>query len=174
MPASELFLALKQGDEARARELISGGDVNSRGELGPFPSDGGATCLLMAIRNFDISDSTCELLLTQGADPNLADMYDEESPLQAFARTYPYGTDHGNSLLKLLLARGANPEQTNKHGDTALHTAASCGAGNVCTFLIANGADFGAKDRKGKTPLEIAPDVATQSAIQEAIAKGRS
>lgn len=168
---SELFLAIKAGDEAKAMELInSGADVNSRGEEGPFPKDGGATCLLMAIRNFDISKSIAVTLLERGADPNLADMYDFETPLQAFARTYPYGTEDGNKLLLMLLERGANPEQVNKHGDTALHTAASCGAARVCVDLILRGkANFQAKDRKGKTALEIAPDVATQSSIEETI-----
>jgi len=166
---SELFEAIKAGKADRALSLLAGGsDPNARGSDGPPPADGGATCLLAAIRNFDLPQQVAIELLNKGADPNAADTYDKETPLQALARCYPYGTE-GNLLLDALMKKGANMEQTNKHGDTALHVAASSSAALMCVEFIKRGASYKAKDRKGKTALEIAPDVATRSSIEEAI-----
>ena len=64
---------------------------------------------------------------------------------------------------------GADVNTKNKHGDTALHVASSVGAAITAAYLVKRGANFKAKDRKGRTPLEIAPDVATKSSVEEAI-----
>ena len=150
---SELFEALKAGDVSKSLQLIrSGGvDLNARGKDGPEPGDGGATCLIQAIRNFDIPDEVVFELLNQGADPNLQDTLDNDTPLMTVAKTYPYGAD---GLIKALLSKGAQLETKNKHGDTVLHVAASFGAPKVCEALIKAGANLKAKDRKGKTPME--------------------
>jgi len=167
--ASPLFEAVKAGDNKTALDLIrSGADVNARGTDGPAPADGGATVLLAAIRNFDVTEEVVMALLDKGADPNLADTIEKETPLMATARTYPYKSP-GDAIVKALLKRGANAEQRNMYGDTALHVAASCGAALQCAVLIGLGADYKAKDAKKKTAEEIASDVATRSSIEEAV-----
>lgn len=164
-----LIEAIKNSDNDKAMSLLQqGADPNQRSTDGPPPADGGATALLLAIRNFDIKEDVIVEMLKRGADPNLADTYDQETPLQAFARTYPYGSAD-NVVLNQLLDKGANPELQNRHGDTALHVAASAGAGLICVYLIKRGAKHQTKDRKGKTLLDIAPDVATRSSIEEAL-----
>jgi ankyrin repeat protein len=173
-----LFSIIKSGQSAEALNLIqkssaAGGgsgssvDLNERGKDGPEPNgDGGATVLIAAIKNFDISNEVVFALLEAGADPNLPDTLDQETPIMAATRTYPYDP----TLVQALLAKGARMDIVNKHGDSALHVAASSSAANIAAYMISKGANYKAKDRKGKTPLEIAPDVATQSSIEEAIA----
>jgi ankyrin repeat protein len=167
---SELLEAIKNSEIEKSLKLIKSGnaDVNAKGTDGPPPNDGGVTCLIAAIRNFNLPQEVAIELLNHGANPNIPDSYDKETPLQALARTYPYGTE-GNLLLDTLMSKGADPELQNKHGDTALHVAASSGAALICVELIKRGANYKAKDRKGKTALDIAPDVATRSSIEEAI-----
>ena len=166
---SELFEAIRSPDAQKVLSLLkAGSDPNAKGTDGPPPADGGATCLIAAIRNFNLPQEVAIELLNRGADPNIADTYDKETPLQALVQTYPYGTE-GNLLLEALYKKGANPEQVNKHGDTALHVAASSGAALMCVELIKRGANHKAKDRKGKTAWDIAPDVATRSSIEEVL-----
>jgi ankyrin repeat protein len=164
---SPLYEAIKAGDSAKALELIQSGkeDVNARGSDGPAPEEGGATCLIAAIKNFDI-DPQVVFALIEKADPNLGDTLDQETPLMWVARQYPYKSP-GDTFIKALLKRGANPEQKNKYGDTALHVAASCGAALQAAVLIRLGANAKAKDAKGKLAVDIAQDVATQSSIEE-------
>ena len=167
---SALFDAIKAGDSKTALELIKKGgeDLNARGTDGPPPEDGGATCLIQAIKNFDIDPAVVFALIEAGADVNLGDTIDSETPLMWTARTYPYKSP-GDEFIKALLKRKANPEQKNKYGDTCLHVAASAGAALQCAVLISLGVNHKAKDAKGKTALQIAQDVATQSSIEEAV-----
>jgi len=44
----------------------------------------------------------------------------------------------------------------NDAGDTALHGAAIRGADSLVTFLVEHGARVDAKNRQGRTPLDIA------------------
>ena len=164
-----LFARIRDGDCAGALALVRSGaavDVNERGTDGPPPADGGATCLLAAIRSFAPGDlELVQELLNRGADANLADTQEQETPIQAAARFHAYET----AFIDALLAKGADPERTNKHGDTALHVAASAGAAISAAHLVKRGANYKTKDRKGKTAIEIAQDVACKSSIQEAI-----
>lgn len=167
---SELFAAIKSSDFDTAAKLIANGaDVNARGKDGPEPDgDGGATCLIAALKNFDAPESLILQLLGKGADVNAPDTYDQDTPLMALVKTYPYGTK-GDALLNALLDAGARLDAVNKHGDSVLHVAASFGAATMAATLIKKGANHKAKDRKGKTALQIAADVPTSSSIQEAI-----
>ena len=159
---------IKGGDTSAALAMVRAGlvDVNERGTEGPMPQDGGATCLLMAIRSFAPGDAELvSALLDGGADPNLADTLEGDTPLMSAARYHAYET----SMIDALLAKGADMEKVNKNGDTALHVAASAGAAITAAYLIKRGANFKAKDRKGRTPMDIAPDAATKSSMQEAV-----
>lgn len=103
-------------------------------------------------------DDVCSLLISSGADPNIADV-DGETPLHLAARN---GTTND---CRLLVARGADLHARDRNGRTPLHMAAECGQASVCSLLIAAGADINAKDDTGGTPLTWAvrlekPDVA--------------
>jgi ankyrin repeat protein len=58
--------------------------------------------------------------------------------------------------LQILLDLGAEINQTNQNGNTALHGAATRHAPMIIEFLVANGADLHAQNVKGWTPLDIA------------------
>lgn len=66
-----------------------------------------------------------------------------------------YGAPHA---LKLLLARGANPEAVTKNFLTnmALHAAAAGGHIDCCEILLERGADVNARQHSGFTPLHTA------------------
>lgn len=69
-------------------------------------------------------------------------------------------------IVQLLVEKGANINETNTSGETALHNAV-WGIGNfhggfsyekieIIKFLVANGADLEIKDCRGRTPLTVA------------------
>jgi ankyrin repeat protein len=60
-------------------------------------------------------------------------------------------------IIKYLLKRGANPKETDRHGNTLLHK--QCERGNLKSvkYLIQHcNADVSAKNRQGQTPLHLA------------------
>jgi ankyrin repeat protein len=56
-------------------------------------------------------------------------------------------------LMRLLLARGADVNQANDYGNTALHLAAGRGHEEIVLTLLSSGADISRKGYRGKTPL---------------------
>lgn len=58
-------------------------------------------------------------------------------------------------LCEYLLVNGADINDSNSHGWTALHYAANNGYKDICEFLIQNGADINAKSKYGKRPLGL-------------------
>lgn len=59
-------------------------------------------------------------------------------------------------LCRWLLRLGANVDQTDILERTALHHAAQHDAVDAATLLIEQGADTGAKDWQGRTPIDLA------------------
>ena len=59
-------------------------------------------------------------------------------------------------ILKLLIARGANVNQKNFRGATALMGAAAAGPPEVVRYLLEKGADANARDKDGYTALDAA------------------
>merc|ERR1712098_737113 len=60
--------------------------------------------------------------------------------------------DDKNSILALI-KRGANVNQQNNFGETALHSAADYGSIDVCAILLDNDANIDAVNHSGWTPL---------------------
>jgi ankyrin repeat protein len=58
--------------------------------------------------------------------------------------------------VKMLVALGANVNDANDLGNTALHAAAMAGFDSVAQFLVDRGAALNAKNKNGETPLRLA------------------
>ena len=128
--------------------IAKGADVNAKG------SQRGSTSLHFATGGGH--KEIVELLIAGGADVN-AKNEDGETPLHNAAY-------RGRTIIAdLLIAKGAdvNTKTTQSHerGWTALHHAARYGRKEIVELLIANGADVNMKDRKGRTPLDVAKKV---------------
>lgn len=78
-------------------------------------------------------------------------------------------------MLKLLIENGANVNQKDFAGQTALHKAALTPRGEtleLMKYLIAKGADVNAQDLEGNTPLFIAFAIKNSDAVNLLIASG--
>jgi ankyrin repeat protein len=60
------------------------------------------------------------------------------------------------SIVKLLLTNGADPNVRERHGYTPLHAAAQNGDETMIRTLLYGGADMGLKGNDGKLPLDLA------------------
>ncbi|HEX6495137.1 MAG TPA: ankyrin repeat domain-containing protein [Acidobacteriaceae bacterium] len=106
-----------------------------------------------------------QFLLEQGADPNYTDPNTGETPLHAALCTTERITH--NRVMRVLLARGADPNRATKpgmetggfmrdvrtRGETPLHRAAAFGDEEAIKALLEAGAKPDAKDANGDSPL---------------------
>ena len=58
--------------------------------------------------------------------------------------------------LRLLIELGADVNRPNAAGDTAVHAAAALGMNTVISFLSERGADLSAKNKAGRSPIDVA------------------
>jgi uncharacterized protein len=129
--------------------------------LGP-----GATPFLRAAKSGDIE--MMRALVAGGADPKLAMPNGANALMYAAglgwrngspaAPSYDQGSDEeAVEAIRFLLGLGFDLRGTNDNGDTALHAAVS-GRGSevIIAFLVAQGADPEAKNKRGQTPLSLA------------------
>jgi hypothetical protein len=63
------------------------------------------------------------------------------------------------AAIKLLAEAGVDLDAFNVNGDTAIHRAAARGADSIVTHLAERGARLDQKDRRGRTPLDVAMGV---------------
>ena len=162
----ELLKAIHDSDFAKASKLIEKTSLKEK-----LPN--GESIIVQAIHQVPIEKHFVYDLIRKGADPNLKDAVYKEYPLHAIIKLYPHGSD-ASPVLENLLTHGANPELTNDEGDTALHVAAKSGCAFACAKLIEAGANPNARNKNKKTPIDLAQDVLTQTALKQAIANTNS
>jgi uncharacterized protein len=127
----------------------------------------GATPLMRAARKADAA--AAQVLLAHGADPAAAMKAGVTALMIAsgfggqvrFAEYNPHsGTEReAAECVQLALDRGADVNEANDAGQTALHVAAAQRGEEFIRFLVARGARLDAKDKQGRTPLDIAMGV---------------
>jgi ankyrin repeat protein len=127
----------------------------------------GATPFLRAAKSGDIE--MMRALVAGGADPKLTMPTTGTGALlfaagqgwrngSPAAPSYDQGSDEeAVEAIRLLLGLGFEIQGTNEAGDTALHVAISGrGSEAIIAFLMAQGADPEAKNKRGQTPLALA------------------
>lgn len=157
-----------------ARILARGGDVNARLSTPAIqrnhtpgePQLGtGTTPLMRASRNGDYA--AMRLLLAAGADPTLAQPRGNTALIMASGLGRGLGVfadDVGTEAdlrqaVDLLLERQVDVNAANQDGITAMHVAAQGGLNSIVTALARHGARLDAKDKKERTPADMAMGV---------------
>jgi cytohesin len=169
-----LYKAADARDLAEVNRRLAAGDpVDARGQNGETP-------LLVAAAQGSTDIATA--LLDRGADPN-ARTADGHTPLHAAAY---WGQ---RDAVELLLARGADARLATRHGETPLHRALwrSAHPGRpgapldpalveasaaVAARLLDRGADPGAADGDGVTPLMLAAASGHPPLVELLVARG--
>ena len=132
------------GDEARVKEMLAADPalVNARTEDG-FPAAGVAI--------FFGHGALARWLIERGADVNAAAQNAARvAPLHAAAAV------RDRETMRLLLARGADPDAPQQMDYTPLHGAASRGDIEMGEMLLAAGAQRDARGTDGLTPADVA------------------
>lgn len=128
------------------------------------PDSFGATPLHMAVLGGQTE--IVELLISKGADVNIKSK-NGKIPLQmAFEKDAP---DIVEVFIKQGLAINSN---INQYGRTLLHEAAIMGKIKIASFLIDKGAVIDARDKDGKSPLDLALICDHQNVAELLISKG--
>jgi uncharacterized protein len=114
-----------------------------------------------------------KLLLSKGADPNLATFNGTTALMAAAGVNWVIGQTYSESpamyleAVKLCLELGGDVNAVNAMGLAAVHGAANRGSDDIIELLAKNGARLDIKDKEGRTPLAWAEGVflATNSPV---------
>ena len=139
----------------------------------------GSTPFMRAAKSADLP--VMKLLIERGADP----LATEKNGTTAMMLVAGQGWRDGNAAIPtrdrgtvpdaiaaitMLVDRGADINAANSAGDTATHAAAFRGSEDIIKFLQSKGANLGAKNRQGRTPLDTALSRRGASAVPAAVA----
>jgi ankyrin repeat protein len=125
----------------------------------------GATPLYRAVKSMDLP--AIRLLVEKGADPSMG-ITDNSTPLMLASGlgARPRGGEEdvvekaGRAdpldAIKLFVESGADVNDVNDTGNTALHYAAQTGSTRIVEFLASKGAKLDVQNYQGKTPLDLA------------------
>jgi len=125
----------------------------------------GTTSLMRAARNGDYA--AMRILLAAGADPTLKQPRGTTALMMAsglgrglgvFAKDYGTEADLRQAV-ELLVERNVDVNASTDDGLTAIHLAAQAGLDSVVTVLAQHGARLDVKDKKGRTPVDMAMGV---------------
>jgi ankyrin repeat protein len=73
-----------------------------------------------------------------------------------FARTDKGSEEDAIAAIKLFLDAGADVNQSTASGETPLHAAAARDGGQIVRYLVSRGANLEARDKSGRTALDVA------------------
>jgi uncharacterized protein len=126
----------------------------------------GATPFLRAAKTGDAA--VMRLLLDKGADAKAVTKDHTTAMILAAGLSWVMGITNvaeKDSLeaIKICIEHGVDVNAANDKGSTALHGAAASGRDQVVAFLVEKGAKLDAKDKDGRTPLDIAMGVGTRA-----------
>jgi ankyrin repeat protein len=119
--------------------------------------------LYRAARSTDLE--AMNLLLERGANPKYMTQNHSTVLMAAAGQNFNKETGTGGeqkdaiAAIKMLMAEGVDVNAANDLGQTAMHFAAQKGSEKVIEFLAESGAKIDAKDKRGKTPLDIASGI---------------
>jgi ankyrin repeat protein len=125
----------------------------------------GTTPLMRAARNGDYA--AMKILLAAGADPTIKQPRGTTALMMAsglgrglgvFAKDYGTEADLRQAV-ELLVERNVDVNASTDDGITAIHLAAQGGLDSVVRVLAKAGANLDAKDKKGRTPIDMAMGV---------------
>ena len=127
-------------------------------EFGDASLGDGATPLMRAAKAADAK--VMRLMLEKGADPNRAMKNGTTALMITAGRVVRGGGQSEQTLaaLSVLVEKGADVNAATPDGSTALHQAVGRGD-DIVKFLVEKGARLDAKDKFGRTPLDIANGV---------------
>ncbi len=132
------------GELARVRGALDGDASLARA----FSDDGfPALGLAIFMRHPDVAAE----LIERGADVDAA-----ATNAQRVAPVHAAAAARDHASMRLLLARGADPNARQQGGVTPLHGAASRGDVELAELLLAHGADAGARTDDGRDAADIA------------------
>lgn len=183
-PPSEILRAKYAGNEARVRELLAAGPTLNIFEaaatggtdrvrellkqdgalLNAYASDG---FFPLALAAFFGHVETVRLLLDAGADVN-----QQSRETTKVAPLHSAIAARKLDIVKMLLARKADPGRAGGRGVTPLHEAAISGQIDMAALLIDSGAPINVRDDGGKTPLAYAMDRKQEAMIAWLRGKG--
>jgi ankyrin repeat protein len=130
----------------------------------------GTTPLMRAAKNGDIAGM--RLLLSKGADPARTQKNGTTALMLAAGLgrgTGVFAKDYASEAellagVTLLLEQGVDVNAAAENGQTALHYAAQAADG-IVQYLAEHGARLDAKDKQGRTPLDVAMGVGVRARI---------
>jgi ankyrin repeat protein len=125
----------------------------------------GTTPLMRAARNGDYA--AVQILLDAGADPTIKQPRGTNALMMAcgvgrglgvFAKDVGTESDLRRAA-ELLIGKGVDVNLATDDGLTAVHIAAQAGLDSVVTLLAEHGAKLDVKDKRGRTPVDMAMGV---------------
>jgi ankyrin repeat protein len=129
----------------------------------------GATPFIRAAKTGDVA--AMQLLLDHGADPRAVTKDGVTALMAAAGLGWRYGQSQvpesaSLKAVQFCLEHAVDVNATNVTGETALHGAASRGASDVIRLLAERGAKLDIKDKRNRTPLDIADGGRERGAVQ--------
>jgi ankyrin repeat protein len=114
----------------------------------------------------------CKLLINSGADVTAKNL-DGATALHYLARiSNPENVKLFNEVMKLMLKRGAQVNETNRHLETPLHQAAMKGAVTALEFLVTHKAEPNMQNEFGETALHYAVRLGANKCIELLLVAG--
>jgi Ankyrin repeats (3 copies) len=182
--AQEIAHALEEDDGAAALRLIESTPPSALTALCAYRSECDEGTLLHATADYvgqvtahDDADvharaemrvRLCEALLRAGIDPTAVTDQGSTAFCVAALNTH----FRMAAMLLPLCGSGGVDEAEQQFGATVLHRAAENSQSNVCTWLVANGADVAARDHHGYTPLHYAAIGGASEAVRALLEAG--